>query len=348
MTVFKHKRTGSWIAQVTEGGRKRQVGSFPTQREARAAERDALAAAPSSRMTVAAWRGVWLQSPHWEEGTRQHNTERTARFADEFGHRRLRDINRTDARRWLDVNPSTIPAVSAMFGAASYEDDEHGNALLTENPFSKLAKQKKARRDLRPDWLHDEDIVGLQETAVLVHGESYGPAFAGLIRFAAETGMRPGELFALRSEDIDEQAGEVYVRRAAKSKTRTIGLPKNKLTRSAILTPAAADAARAARLFEDQTLAFTTPTGKQLWQPSHSLLWKPVRIAAGRESMDFYELRHYCATRLLEAGATDADVAVALGHTDGGELVRRVYGHPAERHSLDRVRKILDDESEAA
>ena len=66
-----------------------------------------------------------------------------------------------------------------------------------------------------------------------------------------------------------------------------------------------------------------------------------VKTAAGREGMDFYELRHYCATRLLERGVSDADVAVALGHTDGGELVRRVYGHPAERHSLDRVRDAM-------
>ena len=36
------------------------------------------------------------------------------------------------------------------------------------------------------------------------------------------------------------------------------------------------------------------------------------------------------------------DVAVQLGHTDGGELVRKVYGHPAPRHSLDRVRGVLD------
>ena len=64
--------------------------------------------------------------------------------------------------------------------------------------------------------------------------------------------------------------------------------------------------------------------------------------------MDFYELRHYCATRLLEAGVSDADVAVQLGHTDGGELVRRVYGHPAARIALDRVTAALDDEREAA
>lgn len=31
------------------------------------------------------------------------------------------------------------------------------------------------------------------------------------------------------------------------------------------------------------------------------------------------------------------DVAIALGHTDGGELVRKLYGHRDHERALDRV-----------
>jgi hypothetical protein len=31
------------------------------------------------------------------------------------------------------------------------------------------------------------------------------------------------------------------------------------------------------------------------------------------------------------------DVAIALGHTDGGELVRKLYGHCDQERALDRV-----------
>ena len=46
--------------------------------------------------------------------------------------------------------------------------------------------------------------------------------------------------------------------------------------------------------------------------------------------MAFYELRHFCATHLLELGVSHADVAVQLGHTDGGALVMSTYGHPSD------------------
>lgn len=55
--------------------------------------------------------------------------------------------------------------------------------------------------------------------------------------------------------------------------------------------------------------------------------------------MDFYELRHFCATHLLGLGVSHADVAVQLGHTDGGALVMSTYGHPSEAAALDRLKR---------
>jgi len=55
--------------------------------------------------------------------------------------------------------------------------------------------------------------------------------------------------------------------------------------------------------------------------------------------MDFYELRHFCATHLLELGVSHADVAVQLGHTDGGALVMSTYGHPSEELARERLKR---------
>jgi len=40
---------------------------------------------------------------------------------------------------------------------------------------------------------------------------------------------------------------------------------------------------------------------------------------------------------LLERGVTPWDVAQQLGHTDGGQLVMELYGHPSEAGARARV-----------
>lgn len=337
MSVYKHNRTGRWVAQVSERGRKRQIGTFATKREALEALRAEAAREIRPTMTVTAWRERWLANPDWKQSTRQHNAERTIAFEREHGKRQMNAVDRRVARDWVLRYPSTHGALSAMFGAAVYDD------VLEINPFSKLVKKKTARRDIRADWLGERELRGLELAAVEVHGPVYGSSMAAMIRFAAETGVRPGELFVVEDRDLDPERGALYVRRAADSKTRTIGLPKNGQEREIVLSRRAAEAADSALRHGDNPRIFSSPRGRQFWLPSLSGAWRPVAAAAGRAGMDFYELRHFCATRLLERGVPDWQVAVQLGHTDGGELVRKVYGHPSERLARDAVRRALDE-----
>jgi integrase len=58
--------------------------------------------------------------------------------------------------------------------------------------------------------------------------------------------------------------------------------------------------------------------------------------------MDYYELRHFCATHLLELGVAHADVAIQLGHTDGGALVMSTYGHPSEDGARERLKRAYE------
>jgi integrase len=56
--------------------------------------------------------------------------------------------------------------------------------------------------------------------------------------------------------------------------------------------------------------------------------------------MDFYELRHFCGSWLFNDLELPAqDVAYQLGHTDGGALVQRLYGHPSERLARERIKR---------
>ena len=57
-----------------------------------------------------------------------------------------------------------------------------------------------------------------------------------------------------------------------------------------------------------------------------------------RERLDLYELRHACATLLMERGLPPHVVANQLGHTDGGAFVQRLDAHPSERGMRDQIR----------
>jgi hypothetical protein len=79
-----------------------------------------------------------------------------------------------------------------------------------------------------------------------------------------------------------------------------------------------------------------TPGGRDRW-------WGQTRAAVGYTDSLYLATRHfagsYMTNRLL---LPSEDVAVALGHQDGGELVRRLYGHRNEAEALERVARAYE------
>lgn len=343
MSVYK--QNGRWVAQIYDPNlkRKKHVGSFATKNEANAAFERAKGKFQVSRITLAEWHEKWLTNPDWRESTRQINRERTKKFIEIYGQTKLVDFTRNQARKWVTERPTDHGPLRAMFNAATWEDDEFGQPLIVHNPFSRIVKEKKYKRELEPGWLTEADIQKLERCALEVHG-NYGPTFAAMIRFAAETGVRPGELYALRLEDLDPDNGLMTVRRAVDSKNRIETLPKNGKVRKIVMSETAYAAALSAERPEGCEYVFVTANGKRFHNPLMSFWWNPVRHKADRGTMAFYELRHYCATKLLDAGLSDGDVAVQLGHTDGGKLVRQVYGHPTDNQARQRIREAMERE----
>jgi integrase len=183
------------------------------------------------------------------------------------------------------------------------------------------------------DALTEAEIDRLAACAVDVHG-AYGQTFRAVILFAAYVGLRPGELFALERGDVTQDL--VTIRRSLDA-TGAIKLPKNGRERIVILPPPAREALREMPTRADVPWLFSSPRGRRFSQGSLTYCWRPVRAAFGRPTMDFYELRHFCATHLLERGVAHADVALQLGHTDGGRLVMSTYGHPSEDGARERL-----------
>lgn len=334
MSVFK-RPNGKWVAQVYDPvtGGSRQVGTFSTRREARRAESAAMdQRTATGRETVGSFAARWpVDYPRPRASTNLHNAESVRPFATAHDHRRMDSITVEDARAWALRHPAQLLALRAMF------NDARRSGMVMSNPFRELGiERSRGRRDLPSEWLTAADVKRLAQCAREVHAANgYGETVAGLLVFAAYTGLRPGELYALRHDDLGAETLEV--KRAADSHTRSLTLPKNGRARTVVYPTMAREAVERVPRLAGVELVFPSPRGVQLWASSFLWTWNPVRAVFGRPTMALHELRHFCATYLLELGLAPADVAVQLGHTDGGALVMSTYGHPSDRAARARI-----------
>ncbi len=107
------------------------------------------------------------------------------------------------------------------------------------NPWTNLRLETpKGRKDI--DALTEQQIAELADLAAELSG-GYATEAKAIILTLAYTGMRPGELCALRKSDVDLQSLEVVVQRSLDGTGREKA-PKNGLARRIILPAIAAEA----------------------------------------------------------------------------------------------------------
>ena len=311
-------------------GRKRWAGTARTVREAKRLEAAALAAGQDRGRvpTLKEWCGRWVdECPRPKASSDATNRERARHIARQpFARLPLDRIRPSDVAGWAQANVSAHSAARAMFN-----DAIRLGLTTARNPFAELRVQRgTGRKHVTPP---DEGKVA--ELACLA---PY-PGLRALILAGAWTGLRPGELFALRPGDVDLAAREVRVERQYVTKTASETAVKNGRPRTAVILEPAVQAL-ADVLAEDGRLVFSTPRGARFTQGNLHYWWSPVRAGAGLPGLDFYMLRHFHGSYLLNALRLPAqDVAAQLGHTDGGRLVMELYGHPSELLARDRIRQ---------
>jgi integrase len=327
-----HRRGNRWVARGYDStlGFTKHLGTFDTRKEAAAAEAQwRLRSRPSGRETCGQFAERWVRDyPRPRKSTNERNAERVRKFARDFARVKLQDVDRPAARLWATQNKGLLPAVRAMFG------DALRDGLVDVNPFAQLRlPQPRGRKDIRA--LTERELVELAAVArdPRMRLDAFGVEYEAMILFAGYVGCRPGELFALQRSDVK---GDTVLIERAVAKDGTIGATKNGRSRLVAVPAPARDAIERVPA-HPSGLLFLSPRERMWRQTSHHHLWKLLRTLAGHPDLDFYELRHAAATMLLERGLTPWDVALQLGHMDGGQLVMEVYGHPSEQAARGRI-----------
>jgi integrase len=324
--VIRKQGSGYGVRVHEGGGRQRWLGTFPTKALAKQAERDYyLTHRPGKRMTVDAWAGAWLElHPRPSVTTAQSYKYAAAQVARDFKGVSLDAVDRVAARAWALKQPHFRVRVARTMFADAMRD-----GLVHANPFTDLRLETpKGRRDIQP--LSRAELHELADLALEVHGPVYGPEFRALLLFAGYTGIRPGEYRRLEWPDISEEAVTVRASIAKTQRARTVYLP-----------PPAAEALRSYPRRVDSPFVFHSKMGKPLQKGALDYAWRLVRERANRPDMDIYELRHVCATMLIEAGVSREAVALQLGHRNT-RLVDELYGHPSEEWARQGIAKVFE------
>jgi len=176
--------------------------------------------------------------------------------------------------------------------------------------------------------------------------------------FMADTGVRPGEAYALRWSDLDLDAQSAKVERAVsdgelQQTTKTGGTRTVDLTERATerLRVRLADARQAAEAededFDEEALIFATAHGNILDHANVVRRFRALLGKAGLPTFQLYDLRHSHASHALTAPAPITYVARQLGHAkptmplqtyahwvptdDGRRFVRALELHRAGR-----------------
>ena len=151
------------------------------------------------------------------------------------------------------------------------------------------------------------------------------------------TGMRSGELRALRWEDVDLKAGRVVVRRNVWR--GQVGTPKSGKSREIPLNETMLQALQQHRHLRGPWV-FCRADGDMLGEEQES---KPLRAAcrrSGLREVGWHVLRHSFASHLVMRGVPIKTVQELLGHASI-EMTRR-YAHLSPEVRRDAVR-VLDD-----
>jgi integrase len=213
----------------------------------------------------------------------------TAHFA-AYRDERLKCVKSASVKR-------TLVPIQNLYEVARTEWD----LPVRENPLSKLKfgnSDHRRERRLKP---------GEQDRLLHAARTCRNWCVAPIVTLALETGMRRGEILAIRMSHIDLAQRALLIPETKNGRARTIPLsiPATELLRQHLPTDG--------RLFPLTANAFR-------------LAWERVNRRAGIGDLHFHDLRHEAISRFFEKGLSVPEVALISGHRDLRMLLR--YTHP--------------------
>ncbi|HET7571784.1 MAG TPA: tyrosine-type recombinase/integrase [Gaiellaceae bacterium] len=293
------------------------------------------------RDVIDAWKDQWVGLEPKTRAGYEGIIEK--RLLPEFGSRKVSTITTALVQKYVnrlkdeELSPATVRNVYACMRAAL--NSAVTQRVILANPCLGVKLPRMRRQEML--FLTAEEVRALADAIT--------PYYRALILTAAYTGLRSGELLALRRADVDLLRGVVHVSRALKevnghlhfgpTKThahRTVSLPRflrNELEthlsqplpggngREALIFPGPQGGPLRhgnfyRRHFQPAVRGYTADDGTKV----------PGALPAEKAGLRFHDLRHTCAALSIAAGAHPKMIQARLGHSSIQITLDR-YGH---------------------
>jgi integrase len=345
------RKSGGWCAQYTvytSEGRKRSTLYGKTRQEVAAklskalADREGGLTFDAGTMTVGEYLTRWLS----------HSVRDTVSQKTYERYESIVRVHLSPALGRIKLKALTPDHVRGLYREKLDSGLAPRSVLHIHRTLSKALKQptddglipRNAAASVKPPQARREEMQPLSRDQVRMFLDTVkGDRMEALYVLAVTSGLRQGELLALKWEDVDlEGTNPTLEVRRSLSETRgrrSFVTPKSGRGRHLRLSKRAAGALRAHRkrqleervrkagLWEDHGLIFPSEVGTPM---SGRNLYRAFKIRVKRASLPqtlrFHDLRHTCATLLLRQGVNPKFVQELLGHADIS-LTLNTYSH---------------------
>ncbi len=291
---------------------------------------------PPPKTTVAEWLTGWL-STHGKElepsTYRSYESLVRLRIVPHIGHIEIGRLTVVDVQRWqaelaTAVTPTGKPLsprrrayARQVLRAALNEARRAG--MIRDNPVTLVRPPKQSpkvvqaftREQMR---VLDQALAGMDDT------------MARIPTFAWQTGLRLGEILALRWGDIDWKTRMVSVQRALVEIPRQPAIikdyPKTSKSFRTIRLTAHLTALLEPLQSDEHGLVFVRQDSRPLSERSVETFFERVRDGLGLPTYSFHSLRHTFASLGLQAGIDIVAISKMLGHKSFA-FTAQVYAH---------------------
>ncbi len=253
-----------------------------------------------------------------------------------LGRTRLRNLSVPQVNAMLSalvtsgMNPTTVNLIRATLRTSLTSAVKWG--LVTQNVAGLSDARRMRRERIKP--------LTIEQARTLL-AYSKDDRIGMLIHVAIHTGMRQGELLALRWQDVELENGELQVRHTLTKVDGRLTLTEPKTEQSQRSIRLATSAVRALRTqqervhdlelaaahrWQEHGLVFPSTIGTYLNASNVTHRFQEVLEAARLPRQRFHDLRHCTASILLAEGMDLFTVKEVLGHSQIS-LTANTYGH---------------------